>query len=95
MATKRTTKADLQRKVRELEAQLLHQHHFADRKLATAGVAHCLGSAVIVSLTVLGGREVIDPIAIRDGLSDDTIKALRADIRRSYQNAVAFKPKDT
>lgn len=86
------TKAELQRKVSMLEAQLVHQHHFADAKLAKANTAHFSGSAVVLSLTNLSGADIIEPIAIRDGLSDETIYALRRDIRRSYEVATVFKP---
>lgn len=89
---KRETKADLARRVVELEAQLASSYHFASATLDKAG--DCLmASAVIVRLTALGGREIINPIAIRDGLSRETIEALRRDIGRSFELATAFKPK--
>lgn len=82
----------LERQIFELQAQLAHVYHFADAELAKAG--DCLtGSAVIVHLTVLGGREITKPFAIRDGLSKETIEALKADIRRSYGLCTTFKPK--
>lgn len=90
---KKMTNVDLRRKVAELESQLVHLHHFADATISKAGTSHMMGSGVIVSLTALGGRQIIEPIMIRDGLSDETIAALRADIVRSYATATAFKPK--
>lgn len=90
----RTTRAQLRRRVQELEAQLVHVYHFADATLGRASMPHCMGSAVIVQLTALGGQEIINPVAIRDGLSDETIEALRADIRRSYERAVELAPRD-
>jgi hypothetical protein len=36
---------------------------------------------------------LICPVVIRDGLSADTIEALRRDFARSYAGATAFKPK--
>lgn len=92
MTKKPLTKADLQRKVKELEAQLAHQYHFATRTIDKAGMQHCLGSAVILELTVLGGTKVIAPVAIKDGLSAETIAALKADLKRSYDLTVEFKP---
>lgn len=86
------TKADLQRKVKELEAQLAHQYHFTTRTIDKAGMQHCLGSAVILELTFLGGAKVIEPVAIKDGLSAETIAALKADLKRSYDLTVEFKP---
>ena len=89
---KPTTKADLWRKVKELEAQLAHQYHFATRTIDKAGARHCTGSAVILELTFLGGIKVIEPVAIKDGLSEETIAAIKADLKRSYERTVEFKP---
>lgn len=83
---------ELGRKLREAQAAQVHHYHFADAAVSKASTAHLTGSGVIITLTVLGGREVFDPVLIRDGLSEETVAALRADFRRSYQNAVAFKP---
>ena len=90
MAQKQRTRAELARKVKELEAQLTHRYHFASATLAKAG--GLAGSAVILELTALGGREVIPPVAIRGGLSSETIAAIRADIARSYDESIEFKP---
>lgn len=89
----KVTKADLQRKVAELEAQLAHTYHFADVELDKAGLAKMTGSGVVLSLTALGGREIISPVCIRDGLSDETIDAIRNDIKRSWNLTVQLKPK--
>lgn len=89
---KPVTKAELLRRNRELEAQLAHVYHFASATLDKAG--DCLkASGVLLQLHALGGREIIPPVVIRDGLSADTIAALRRDLVRSYESAVAFKPK--
>lgn len=90
--TSKVTKADLQRKVKELEAQLVHQYHFASLGVEKADMRRTMGSAVILELTYLGGRKVIEPVAIKDGLSDETIAAIKADLKRSYERAVEFKP---
>lgn len=90
--TKGPNKAALARKVTELEGQLASSYHFADANLHKAGDA-LMASGVLVTLTALGGREIINPIVIRDGLSPATIAALRADIERSFALATAFKPK--
>lgn len=86
------SKAALARKVLELEAQIASSYHFADASLNKAGSA-LMASGCLIQLTALGGRELICPVVIKDGLSDATIAALRADIRRSYDLATAFKPK--
>jgi hypothetical protein len=87
------TREAMGRKILELEAQLVHVYHFADQALVKAGNAHMMGSGVILQLTALGGREICKPVCIRDGLSDATIAALRADLARSFNAAAAFKPK--
>lgn len=49
--------------------------------------ADCFGSGVILQITRLGGAEMIPPVLIRDGLSADSVKALRFDLGRSYELA--------
>jgi len=84
--------AALRRKVAELEAQLASSYHFASATLDSAG-DKMQGGAVILRLTALGGRELIFPVAIKNGLSAESIAALRADIARSYDYAVELAPK--
>lgn len=91
--TKTPTRADLARKIMELEAQLAHRYYFNSAELHKAGTDHMMASGVLVQLHALGGRRLIDPMVIKDGLSDDTIAALQRDILRSYESAVALKPK--
>lgn len=85
------TKAQLARQVFELKAQLVHVYHFADATLNKAG--NFGGSAVILQLSTLGGTEVIPPVAIKGGLSQKTIDAIREDLQRSYIDSTMFKPK--
>lgn len=92
MKKRAPTRADLLRKIEELEAQQAGILHFADVRLDKAG--DCLtGSAVIVRLHTLGGSEITPTFAIRDGLSPETIAALRKDIVRSWKLATLFKPR--
>jgi len=85
--------AELERKLREVEAQLVHTHHFASKELEKFNTDRLAASAVVVTLTALGGTLTTGPFAIRGGLSQATITALQADLVRSYQDAVALKPK--
>lgn len=89
--TKGSSKAELRRKVSELESQLAMSYHFADAELHKAGAL--MGSGCVITLTALGGRELIKPVMILDGLSPATIAALRADIVRSWERATELKPK--
>jgi thiamine biosynthesis protein ThiC len=90
----KTTKAQLQRKVRELEAQMASTYHFAAAALPKCGDG-MMGSGVLVHLSPLGGGDLVMPFVIRDGLSAATIAALNADIIRSYELATALQPKST
>lgn len=92
MVKKSSTRQELERKILELESQLVHRCHFASQSIDRAGTKNLMGSGVIISLVVLGGREIIEPLCIRDGLSDETITAIKADIARSYEIATMFKP---
>lgn len=86
------TRAQLARQVKELEAQLSAAYHFAAQELRGMAKRDFRASAVLVEVTALGGAPLLRPIAIRDGLSRETIDALQADILRSYASAVEFKP---
>ena len=92
--TKAKRIANLERSLKEALAGQVHNYHFADFGLDKAGTASLMASGVIITLTVLGGRELIPPTMLRDGLSDELIAALRADFKRSYDLANLYKPKD-
>lgn len=90
-AKKKPTKAELARMLKEAKAQQIHVCHFADQYLAKMG--NFQASGIMVELTALGGREIIPPIVISNGLSQETIDALRKDILRTYQYKTELKPK--
>jgi len=85
--------ADAKRLAQEHLAGQVHQHYFADLALAKCHVDKLRASGVILTITGLGGKPLVDPVLIRDGLSAETIDAIRADLRRSYGEATAYKPK--
>lgn len=84
------TRAQLQRQVLELTAQLAHVYQFANTEIDRASTKHRMASGVLLQLTAIGGKEIINPVMIKDGLSDATIAAIRADLKRSYDLAVTF-----
>ncbi len=86
------TRAQLARQVLELTAQLASRYQFASAELHKAGTDKMTASGVLLQLTALGGREIINPVVILDGLSPETIAAIKADLRRSYDLAVMFAP---
>lgn len=92
MKRKTKTKAQLERQVKELEAQLAHSYHFASQELFAMSKRDYRASAVIVEVTGLGGAQILRAVAIRDGLSKETITALHNDVARSYASAVELKP---
>ena len=82
----------LKREKMDLEAQLVHQYHFASIGVGKASIEHMGGSSVILTLTALGGREIVAPVAIKCGLSGETIVALKKDLYRSYEYANELTP---
>jgi hypothetical protein len=94
LSTKAQRIAELERKLQEALAGQVYVYHFADSSIGKGSTDHLMASGVILTLTVLGGQELIPPTLIRDGLSHETVAALRADFRRCYALASAFKPKD-
>lgn len=91
--TKQARIAELERKLAEAMAGQAHVYHFASATMDKASTNHLMASGVILTLTVLGGRQVFEPVLIRDGLSPETIAAIKADMLRSYDLAVMHKPK--
>lgn len=82
--------ADAQRRCDELKAQLASTLGAAFDAIPNAAEYH--GSAVILTVTALGGKTVVAPVAIRDGLSAATIAAIQNDLRRSFELATLVNP---
>lgn len=78
------TRAQLLQQVADLEAQLNCAYGSAMSTIDKTGNKHMMASGVLVRLCAIGGREIVTPFMVTDGLSDETIAALKADIRRSY-----------
>lgn len=96
MKTKQTKSeriSELERKLKEAISGHASAPHFACAGLDKASTDHLAASGVVLTLTVLGGRKICEPVLIRDGLSKETITALKADLVRSFELATLFKPK--
>lgn len=91
--TKKETKTDLARKLREALAGQAYVYAYASEAIEKAGTEHLMASGAVVTITALGGREIVAPVLIRDGLSAATIAAFQADLLRSYELATLRKPK--
>lgn len=89
---KRPTYQELVRMNTELKAQLAFNYAAAHKDIDGASTKHMTGSGVLVQIHALGGREIVKPVLIRDGLSDDTIAALKKDFRLSWELATVAKP---
>ena len=72
----------LQLKIKELEACRIMNKSMAYNTIDKCGDSFS-GSAVIITIEGLGGKFRINPFAISDGLSNETIQALKQDIKRS------------
>lgn len=83
--------AALERKLFEARAQYAATLGKAFDAVEKAGSDYH-ASGVIVQITALGGKEVIPPVMIRDGLSAATVKALQGDLSRSFELATLVNP---
>lgn len=85
--------AELERQLMEAKAAQIHNYHFSSLALEKAGEAQYMGSGLIITITALGGREIVAPTMICNGLSKETINALQADLLRSWNYACELKPR--
>ena len=96
MKTEKKTKAqrivELERKLEYAKAYHIYRHHFASKALDRVSTDKLLGSGVVLSLTLAGGKQPFEPVMIRNGLSPETIAALKADLVRSFNYATELKP---
>jgi hypothetical protein len=93
MIRKRESVAVLRQRIIDLEAQIASRCSNAIQELNGARIEKMQASAIILTITALGGRQIVPPVAIRDGLSDVAINALQDDLLRSYSLATLNKPK--
>ena len=96
MKPEKKTKAqrivELEQKLEEATAQQVYRHHFASKALDRFSTDKLMGSGVVLSLTLLGGKELFKPVMIFGGLSRETIEAIKADLVRSFLHATELKP---
>lgn len=91
--TKNQRIAELERKLKESLASQIHTYYFACDELDKFSTDKMMGSGVVLELSSLGGDLTVSPVVIVNGLSDETISALKADLVRSYNSKIEFKPK--
>jgi hypothetical protein len=83
--------AALERKLFEAKAQYAATLGVAFDALPKAATEYH-ASGVILEISAIGGKAIIPPVMIRDGLSNATVKALQADIARSFELATLVNP---
>lgn len=86
------TRAELEREILELKAQLPSTYHSSARALFQAAKDKCTGSGVIITIEKLGGGKIVRPTMIKNGLRSKTIESLIEDLRDSFNEAMDFKP---
>lgn len=84
--------AELERKLFEARAQYASTLGQAFDDIPKAGISTLKASGVVLQLTGIGGKEIIPPVMIRDGLSPRTILAIQDDLRRSFELATLVNP---
>jgi len=84
--------AELEEELEEAKAHHVYRHHFASKTLDKFSTDKLMGSGVVLSLTLVGGKELFEPVMICNGLSKETIAALKADLVRSFNYATELKP---
>lgn len=77
--------SELKRRIYEHDALYVTRLKNAHNDISKAGSA-LMASACIVSITGLGGREIVLPFGINDGLSEETINAIKKDIQRTLND---------
>lgn len=85
---------DLRRKLRNSEACEFTRKIYSQRNISNAGKDRYLGSAVIVSIVDLNGRTIIEPTAIYGGLSQESIDALRKDLKETLRHSIELSQKE-
>lgn len=99
MSKKHTIIAELQNKITELENKLfvseasqLHNLHFASAYIQKVCNSKMQGSGIILSIKALNGADIVTPTLIVNGLSQETILAIKADLTKAYEYTIALKP---
>lgn len=82
MNKKKQTREQLEQRIKDLEAQLPSTYRSAKNAMNKAGDA-LTASAAVITISAFGGRTIVQPVAILDGLSKETIECIKNDIQRS------------
>lgn len=83
--------AELERKLFEARASYAATYGTAFDAISKASSDY-MGSGVVIQMNAIGGKEIIPPVMIRDGISAATVKAIQDDLRRSFELATMVNP---
>jgi len=75
----------LRAEVRMLRAQDVMAINNAIREIKRLTQDRFMASGVIMSFTDLRGKELVEPVLVQDGLSDDTISSIKDDLERTMK----------
>lgn len=79
--------------INEAVCSQIHNYHFASNEIIELNKDRFLGSAVILGgVYSLSGKQLVKPITITDGLSNNTINGLLDDIQSTFDHKIEFKP---
>lgn len=84
------TKKQLKREILELKSSTPQAYRLAYDNLINTSIDNNMASGVLLQITGIGGKELTS-VLIQDGLSDETIKAIKKDIKRSSDTMLLGK----
>ena len=89
---KKNTRKDLEHELRVLKACGISRICDAYRTLENCGIDKYLGSAVTITIKNINREKeiIIEEVAITDGLSAESIDALKNDLKRSYDLIMSY-----
>lgn len=93
MKTKKPTYKELEQRLRAAHASSIPALNLATHQLQKLKGRRFMASALVVTITNEAGKEIVDPVYLRDGLSDEAIDSLLKEVDYSVGLAVAFAPK--
>jgi len=79
-------------KLKVADASRAHTYWATSNQVVNLMKRDFTASGVVLHVTDLTGRNLIDPVMIIDGLSEATLRAIHADIVRSHDSAASFGP---
>lgn len=76
----------------ELRASSNWQYHQASIEIQKLVQSKFMGSGVIVEIRALGGKTLVEPVMLKDGLTQEFINLFLEHLVYSYELSTQFKP---